>query len=88
MNQLLSSLEAYGYLESKGEHAPRARTLQLTQRGREAYSKIHDILHDTEREWSVELGQQDFGRLKELLLRVWTSSQATKPRLRAHPMPA
>ncbi len=73
MNQLLRSLEGYGYLESKAPDAGRARFIQLTGRGRAAYAKIHDILRDIEIEWSAELGQQDFVRLKRLLLRVWSS---------------
>jgi DNA-binding MarR family transcriptional regulator len=73
MNQLLRSLEGYGYLEAKVSPAGRARIIQLTARGHVAYSKIHDVLRDIEREWSAELGQQDFVQLKELLLRVWRS---------------
>lgn len=73
MNQLLRSLEGYGYLESKAPDAARARIIRLTGRGCAAYAKIHDILRDIEIEWSAELGQQDFVRLKKLLLRVWSS---------------
>jgi DNA-binding MarR family transcriptional regulator len=74
MNQLLRSLENFGYItrsETSGEG--RARVIRFTKRGRAAYAKIHDILRDIEREWSAELGPKEFTRLKELLLRVWES---------------
>ena len=74
MNQLLRSLEGLGYVVRSG--APeegRARIVRFTKRGRAAYSKIHDILRDIERQWSAELGPKDFAQLKELLSRVWAS---------------
>ncbi|MDE3135307.1 MAG: MarR family transcriptional regulator [Acidobacteriota bacterium] len=74
MNQLLGSLEALGYLarsDVPGER--RARIVRLTKRGRAAYAKIHEILHEIEREWVAELGPRDFARLKELLFRIWES---------------
>jgi DNA-binding MarR family transcriptional regulator len=74
MNQLLRSLERYGYLtRADARDEARARTVHLTAYGTAAYSKIHDILRDIEREWSAELGQRDFALLKKLLLRVWGS---------------
>jgi DNA-binding MarR family transcriptional regulator len=74
MNQLLRSLEDLGYIVRSG--APdegRTRIVRFTKRGRAAYSKVHDILRDIEREWSVELGSRRFAQLKELLSRVWES---------------
>lgn len=72
MNQLLRSLESLGYIaRSDAPDEGRARIIRLTKRGRAAYAKVHDILHDIEREWSAELGPKDFARLKELLSRVW-----------------
>jgi DNA-binding MarR family transcriptional regulator len=74
MNQLLRSLEALGYLaRSDVPDEGRARIVRLTRRGRAAYAKMHDILREIERNWSAELGPQQFARLKELLLRVWES---------------
>jgi DNA-binding MarR family transcriptional regulator len=74
MNQLLRSLEDLGYVtRSDAPHDGRARTVRFTQRGQAAYAKIHDILRAIEKEWRAELGSEDFGRLKELLLRVWES---------------
>ena len=88
MNQLLRSLEGLGYIaRSDAPDEGRARIIRFTKRGRAAYSKVHDILYDIEREWSAELGPQRFAQLKELLCRVWNSpltdvyeglSQATK----------
>jgi DNA-binding MarR family transcriptional regulator len=74
MNQLLRSLEAFGYIvRSDAPNEGRARVVRLTKRGHAAYAKIHEILRDIEREWSAELGPKRFTELKELLLRVWES---------------
>ncbi len=74
MNQLLRSLEGLGYIvrsDAPGEGG--ARIIRFTKRGRAAYSKVHDILRDIEREWSAELEPTRFAQLKELLCRVWNS---------------
>jgi DNA-binding MarR family transcriptional regulator len=77
INQLLRSLEGLGYIvRSEAADEGRARIIRLTKRGRAAYSKIHEILRDIEREWSCELGPKPFAELKELLLRVWESPLA------------
>jgi DNA-binding MarR family transcriptional regulator len=75
MNQVLRSLEAAGYLErSDAPDHGRARIVRLTKRGAMAYSKIHDILRDIERQWAAELGARAFKNLKTLLTRVWESA--------------
>jgi DNA-binding MarR family transcriptional regulator len=77
INQLLRSLEGHGYIvRSDAADEGRARIIRLTKRGRAAYSKIHEILRDIEREWSSELGHKPFAQLKELLFRVWESPLA------------
>lgn len=77
INQLLRSLEGLGYIvRSDGADEGRARIIRLTKRGRAAYSKIHEILRDIEREWSSQLGPKPFAQLKELLFRVWESPLA------------
>ncbi len=82
MNQLLGSLEGLGYIvRSDAPDQGRARIVHFTERGHAAYSKIHDILRDIEREWSTELGPKDFAQLKALLSRVWESSLTRMPRL-------
>lgn len=74
INQLLRSLESLGYIvRSDAPDEGRARIVRFTRRGRAAYSKIHDILRDIEREWSAEIGPKQFAQLKELLTRVWES---------------
>ena len=74
MNQLLRSLEGLGYIvRADSPDEGRMRIIRFTKRGRAAYSKIHDILRDIEREWNAELGSRDFAQLKELLSRVWES---------------
>lgn len=51
MNQLLRSLEDFGYVaRSDAPDEGRARIVCFTSRGRAAYSKIHDILRDIEHE--------------------------------------
>lgn len=77
INQLLRSLEGSGYIvRSDVAEEGRARIIRLTKRGRAAYSKIHEILREIEREWSSELGAKPFSQLKELLFRVWESPLA------------
>jgi DNA-binding MarR family transcriptional regulator len=77
MNQLLRSLEGLGYIvRSDAPNGGRARICRFTDRGRAAFSKIHDILRVIEREWSAELGPERFVQLKELLFRVWESPLA------------
>jgi len=72
MNQLLGSLEDYGYVvRSDDPNEGRARIIRFTKRGHAAYAKIHDILRDIEREWSAELGPRRFAQFKGLLLQVW-----------------
>jgi len=74
MNQLLRSLEELGYIvRSDAPGQSRARIIRFTKRGHAAYSKVHEILRDIEREWSAELGIKRFAQLKKLLLRVWES---------------
>ncbi len=74
MNQLLRSLEAFGYIaRSDAPDEGRARIIRFTKRGHAAYAKIHDLLRDIEREWIAELGPKDFTQLKALLFRVWES---------------
>jgi len=74
MNQLLRSLEGLGYIvRSDAPDEAGARIIRFTKRGRAAYSKIHDILRDIEREWSAELGPKRFAQLKKLLFLVWES---------------
>jgi DNA-binding MarR family transcriptional regulator len=77
MNQLLGSLEDYGYVvRSDDPDEGRARIVRFTKRGHAAYAKIHDILRDIEREWSAELGPRRFAQLKQLLYHVWESPLA------------
>ena len=74
MNQLLRSLERLGYIvRSDSPDEGRARIIRFTERGHAAYSKVHDILRDIEREWTAELGPTYFAQLKQLLCRVWDS---------------
>ena len=74
MNQLLQSLEKFGYIvRSDAPDDGRARVVRLTKRGHAAYAKIHTVLRDIESEWRIELGPRHFGELKKLLLRVWES---------------
>ncbi len=74
MNQLLRSLEGFGYIaRSDAPDEGRARIIRFTKRGHAAYAKIHDLHRDIEREWIAELGPKDFTQLKALLCRVWES---------------
>lgn len=74
MNQLLRSLDGYGYIErSDALDEGRAHSVRFTERGSAAYMKILDVLQDIEREWRAELAHADFEQLKHLLGRMWNS---------------
>ena len=74
MNQLLRSLERFGYIaRSNGSSGGRAGTVQLTKRGHAAFARMYDVLAVIEQEWRAELGLKDFAELKKLLARVWDS---------------
>ena len=77
INQLLKSLEGFGYIaRSDVEGEGGARLVYFTERGHAAFSRMVDILRDIEREWSVELGPERFAQLKALLFLVWDSPLA------------
>ncbi len=74
MNQLLQSLEQFGYLRrTPDERDARARIVRLTARGRAVWDEETRILRDIEREWRATLGNTSFAQLKRLLREVWTS---------------
>src|SRR5690242_13101333 len=74
MNQLLRSLEAYGYVQrADAPDGGGARLVRFTRRGRAVYAKMVDVLYGIEREWSAALGAKSFAALKGLLAAVWTS---------------
>ena len=74
INQLLRSLEGFGYIvRADMPDEGGARMIRFTDRGHAAFSRMIDILRDIEREWSAELGPKRFAELKALLFRVWDS---------------
>lgn len=74
MNQLLQSLERFGYLTRRDvKEDQRARRVHFTARGRAAWAKVHDILAEIEADWRTTLGEKEFQRLKALLCKVWMS---------------
>jgi DNA-binding MarR family transcriptional regulator len=74
MNQLLKSLEGFGYLQrSDVKDQGRTRVVRLTRRGHNAYFRIYDILLKIESEWAAELGFRQFAQLKRLLAIIWDS---------------
>ena len=80
MNQLLRTLEGMGYLVRHDEtDGSRARIVRFTERGRAAFAAILEILRQVEREWSHELGEKEFARLKGLLFRIWQSNLVKVP---------
>jgi DNA-binding MarR family transcriptional regulator len=77
MNQLLGSLERYGYIRrGAAASGSRARVVSSTERGRAAWDKMIEILVDVEREWREVLGDDHFEQLKQLLWEVWRSPLA------------
>lgn len=75
MNRLLGSLEVLGYLVRRGVPSEgRARVVRFTRLGHAVYAKEVEILKGVERDWTAELGPEDFRQLKRLLGRVWQSA--------------
>ena len=74
INQLLRSLEGFGYIvrsDAPGEGS--ARIVRFTERGHAAFRTMVDILRDIEDDWRAELGAERFTQLKALLFIVWDS---------------
>jgi DNA-binding MarR family transcriptional regulator len=70
-NYLLGQLEALGYLERRRDPADqRSRRVHLTPRGREVGETMRAAVTELEAEWRAMLGDEDFGRLHELLTRL------------------
>jgi DNA-binding MarR family transcriptional regulator len=70
-NYLLGQLERLGYLE-RGEDPDdrRSKRVYLTPRGVEAAMVMRETVAEVEREWSAQLGQDDFEQLRSLLSRL------------------
>ena len=74
MNQLLQSLEKWGYVYRAGaKDGGRAVVVYSTRRGDAVWQKMLEILVEIEDQWRQELGQERFAQLKELLSEVWLS---------------
>jgi DNA-binding MarR family transcriptional regulator len=74
MNQLLGTLEGFGYVTRSALPQERgARIVRLTKRGHAAYAKMADVLREIEREWTAELGAKRFSELKALLALLWNT---------------
>jgi DNA-binding MarR family transcriptional regulator len=74
MNQLLQSLEKWGYVYRAGaKDGGRAVVVYSTRRGDAVWQKMLEILVEIEDQWRRELGQERFAQLKELLSEVWLS---------------
>jgi DNA-binding MarR family transcriptional regulator len=80
MNQLLQSLERFGYIRRSGdEEDGRARIVHFTERGEAAWAMEYEILTAIESEWRRGLGEERFNLLKELLGEVWLSELVQQP---------
>ena len=74
MNQLLQSLERFGYIRrSDADEGGRARIVHFTERGHAVWAKMIEILAEIETEWRARLGAKRFNELKDLLCEVWVS---------------
>ena len=74
INQLLRSLEGFGYIvRSDAPDEGSARIVRFTERGHAAFRTMVDILRDIEDDWRAELGAERFAQLKALLFIVWDS---------------
>jgi DNA-binding MarR family transcriptional regulator len=71
VNYLLGQLEVLGYLERRPDTDDlRSRRIHLTRRGREMAETIRGAVAQIEAEWQALLGEDDFDRLRTLLIRL------------------
>jgi DNA-binding MarR family transcriptional regulator len=69
LNYLLRQLEQLGYLTLVSDQQDqRSKRIELTERGVAAAKNIRATVRRIEREWERELGNEEFGRLRELLV--------------------
>jgi len=68
MNYLLRQLEELGYLTREDDSQDkRSKRVQLTDRGYAVAKTIRKTVRQIEREWTRELGPEQFDRLRQLL---------------------
>src|SRR6476660_7842239 len=69
LNYLLGGLERLGYLERLPDpEDTRSKRIALTGRGSAALTTMLDAVRALERDWRRELGANEFGQLRALLL--------------------
>jgi DNA-binding MarR family transcriptional regulator len=69
VNYLLGQLERLGYLVREPDPGDqRSKRIALTERGYAAIPVIRGAVVEVEETWSRELGADEFGRLRELLV--------------------
>jgi len=73
MNQLLQSLERWGYLHRRKAKDGNATIVESTERGRAVWDQMVASLYQIEHEWREALGDEHFFLLKDMLAKVWTS---------------
>jgi DNA-binding MarR family transcriptional regulator len=68
LNYLLGELERRGYLERRADaEDQRSKRIALTGRGEAVLATMRETVEQVERDWTRELGANDFRRLRELL---------------------
>lgn len=77
MNQLLRTLERFGYVRRRdaGDDG-RARTVHFTKRGEAVWNRMWEILEGIEADWARALGKRRFDQLKSLLSELWLTDPA------------
>jgi DNA-binding MarR family transcriptional regulator len=79
MNQLLQSLERWGYLRRESGKDGNSRIIYSTERGRAVWDQMVATLYQVEHEWRESLGDESFFLLKDMLAKVWTSDLLREP---------
>ena len=71
LNYQLGELERRGYIERRADPEDgRSRRIVLTRRGEALGRTIREAVAEMEEEWARKLGEQDFARLRALLVRL------------------
>lgn len=80
LNYLLGQMERLDYV-TRREHPqiPRSKSIELTERGRNAVLAMRAIVGEFEILWERELGPERFSQLREMLIELQGSAPPPRP---------
>jgi DNA-binding MarR family transcriptional regulator len=86
LNYLLGQLQQLGYLTREtDDHDQRSKRVRLTRKGHAAAKSIREIVQEVEDDWEQQLGQQEFGQLRDLLTQLYAIASPDDDRVQTLP---